>query len=133
MIVGKGSIELDQPLENAYPAGTTVTREAQAPVPTPEPTLEPTLAPTPEPTPEPIAPTPAPEFWSDFYGNSNATCAELDNEAEDGKSGYTRRRNHYRDNCIQKECKQKGLIWAEDQWKCEDRDEPVCSGKCVLR
>lgn len=82
----------------------------------------------PPPAPTPL-PTPVPDFWTAYYANNNPVCAELDSEADDGKFGYTRRRSHLRDNCVQKECKDKGLIWGEDQWKCEGGE--LCSGKCV--
>jgi len=120
------------------PAPTPVPTPTPTPVPSPAPTPVPTPAPTPVPTPVPSpAPTPVPApFWTSK--NTNDNCLRWNKGLDTGKDGFTRRRENYRDNCIQKQCKEAGLTWNEQKWDCEKWGEwhsrvDACGGECHAR
>merc|ERR1740123_117146 len=63
--------------------------------------------------------------WTAFHGNSKCK------RTYPGLSAYA----NYRDHCIEKECKKKGLKWDNTKWICRNKDykmeEESCTGQCV--
>jgi len=86
----------------------------------------------PPPTPLPTPAPPPPPFWTSSYENDK--CWRSNKGLDTGKNGFTRRRENYRDNCIQKECKEGGLSWNTEGWGCnkeaKDWFKVYCWGKC---
>jgi len=111
------------------PSPTPVPTPVPTPAPTPVPTPAPTPVPTPEPTPEPTPAPPAP-FWTQHYWN-NDNCWHAHKNLDTGKNGFTRRRDNYRDNCIQNECRAGGLSWNTEKYSCYNQwFKDWCKGQC---
>jgi len=67
------------------------------------------------------------DFWTQPY-EDNQCKQKLPGIDKGGK--FTRRRENYRDNCIQHECMQKGLEWKS--WKWADKGNWKFAGECGL-
>lgn len=97
--------------------------------PTPKPTPKPTRKPTPRPTPHP-------DFWSHCYLDQKCRRAlgrwnRVYSAGRWGRNAFRRRDadGTGRDDCIQLQCRIKGLIWDQSKWK--DCGHWTFAGKCT--